>query len=96
MKINGSTEASRLDVPSGTSSSKAGPAAGAEPAGVAVSVRLSEGLASLSAQDSAADFDAGRVEQIKQSIREGSFQVDSGVVADKLIASVNDLFGKVH
>jgi negative regulator of flagellin synthesis FlgM len=59
-------------------------------------VRLSEGLTSLSAQDSAAEFDAGRVEQIKQSIRDGSFEVDSGVVADKLIANVNDLFGNVH
>jgi len=96
MKINGSSEATRLDVASGKPSTKAGPAAGAEPAETAVSVRLSGGLTSLSAQDSVAEFDAGRVEQIKQSIREGSFQVDSGVVADKLIANVNDLFGKVH
>ncbi|CAN0505721.1 unnamed protein product, partial [Phaeothamnion confervicola] len=54
------------------------------------------GLASLSASESNAEFDSGRVEQIKQSIRDGRFEVDSGVVADKLIANVNDLFGNVH
>ena len=96
MKINGSSDPARLDIGSGKVSAKPASATSTEPAGTAASVRLSEGLTSLSAQDSAAEFDAGRVEQIKQSIRDGSFEVDSGVVADKLIANVNDLFGNVH
>jgi len=96
MKINGSTDPTRLDVGTGTPSTKTGSATSTATAGTAASVRLSEGLTSLSANESNAEFDAGRVAQIKQSIRDGSFEVDSGVVADKLIANVNDLFGKVH
>ncbi len=96
MKINGSSDPARLDVGNGKVSTKPNTATGTAAAGTAASVRLSEGLASLTANESNAEFDAGRVEQIKQSIRDGSFEVDSGVVADKLIANVNDLFGNVH
>ena len=96
MKINGSPDPTRLDVGTGKASTKASSTTRTATAGTAASVRLSEGLASLSANESNAEFDAGRVEQIKQSIRDGSFEVDSGVVADKLIANVNDLFGNVH
>lgn len=96
MKINGSADPTRIDVGTGKPSTKPGSATSTATAGTAASVRLSEGLASLSANESNAEFDAGRVEQIKQSIRDGSFEVDSGVVADKLIANVNDLFGNVH
>ena len=96
MKINGSSDPARLDVGNGKASAKANTATSTATAGTAASVRLSEGLASLSANESNAEFDSGRVEQIKQSIRDGSFEVDSGVVADKLIANVNDLFGNVH
>ena len=39
------------------------------------------------------EFDAGRVESIKQAIRDGQFLVDSGVVADKLLQSVQELLG---
>lgn len=40
------------------------------------------------------EFDASRVDAIKQAIRDGKFLVDSGVVADKLLQSVQELFGK--
>lgn len=94
MKVNGSTEPVRLDVATGKPATKA--AGGAAAPASASSVHLSDGVSSLAAGDSGAEFDAGRVEQIKQSIRDGRFSVDSGVVADKLIANVNDLFGNVH
>lgn len=35
--------------------------------------------------------DAGKVAQIKQAISDGRFQVNSGIVADRLIQSVHDL-----
>ncbi len=35
--------------------------------------------------------DAAKVAEIKQAISEGQFQVNSGVVADRLIAAVTDL-----
>lgn len=41
-------------------------------------------------------FDALRVSRIKQSIRDGSFTVDAGAVADKLISGAYDLFIKRH
>lgn len=36
-------------------------------------------------------IDAGKVASIKQAISEGRFQVNSGVVADRLIETVRDL-----
>lgn len=41
-------------------------------------------------------FDTARVNEIKQAIRDGSFKVDAGAVADKLISSGHDLFIKRH
>lgn len=37
--------------------------------------------------------DENKVAEIKQAISEGRFQVNSGVVADRLIQSVRDLIG---
>jgi negative regulator of flagellin synthesis FlgM len=96
MKINGSTDPTRLDVGTGKPAAKATTTSSTERTGNTSSVRLTEGLTALSSGDNSAEFDAGRVQQIKESIRDGSFEVDSGVVADKLIANVNDLFGNVH
>jgi negative regulator of flagellin synthesis FlgM len=59
------------------------------------SVHLGESSAQLqSMQNSMAGapvVDAAKVAEIKQAISEGRFQVNSGVVADRLIASVTDL-----
>lgn len=37
--------------------------------------------------------DVAKVAEIKQAISEGRFQINSGVVADRLIASARDLLG---
>jgi negative regulator of flagellin synthesis FlgM len=59
------------------------------------SVHLGESAAQLqSMQNSMANspvVDAAKVAEIKQAISEGRFQVNSGVVADRLIATVTDL-----
>ena len=95
MKVNGSSDGIRMDPAGGKAAAKTGPGAKTASADTA-SVRLSGASAALSAGESEAEFDTAKVDNIKQAIREGRFGVDSGVVADRMIASVSDLFGPVH
>ena len=53
-------------------------------------------LAALEPELRAPEFDEAKVEAIKQAMREGKFEVDASRVADKLIASVQDLFSSKH
>ena len=57
-------------------------------------VDLSEGSSLLQrveeALNNVAVVDAAQVDAIKQAISEGRFRVDSGVVADKLLAAVRE------
>ena len=95
MKVNGSTDPLRPDLAAGRPAAKSaatGPASNAE----TPSVSLSGPSTSLAAGDSSPAFDASKVAGIKEAIRDGRFEVNSGVVADKLIANVNELFGRVH
>ena len=41
-----------------------------------------------------ASFDQAKVDRISQAIRDGQFQVNAEVIADKLIANAQDLLGK--
>ena len=61
-----------------------------------VKVSLSPAAASLiSASD--ADFDADKVDKVKQSIDDGTYKVDPEVIADKLITNAQELLkGKAH
>jgi len=98
MKINGSTETSALAV-TGKATGK-GSAKATEQSTESAPVRLSDLSARLHALESGssveADFDAQKVESIKQAIRDGKFEVNSEAVADKLISSVHELFGNRH
>lgn len=40
------------------------------------------------------DFDARKVDEVRDAITEGRFKVNSGAVADKLIASVGELLNR--
>jgi negative regulator of flagellin synthesis FlgM len=57
-------------------------------------VELSEGSSLLKQVEEALNdvsvVDAARVEEVKLAISEGRFRVDSGVVADKLLAAVRE------
>ncbi|CAN5276623.1 N/A [soil metagenome] len=97
MKINNSSDRFAADGVTGKSTAKSGGAApsskssaSSDKTKVEVST-LGGTLASLQSELSEPDFDAAKVDQIKQAMRDGQFQVDSGKVADKLIASVQDL-----
>ena len=40
------------------------------------------------------EFDARKVDEVRDAITEGRFNVNSGAVADKLIASVGELLNR--
>lgn len=54
-------------------------------------VQLSALAAQLSASDDDQAFDAVRVSEIKQAISEGRFTINSGAIAERLIASAREL-----
>lgn len=87
MKIDSSTK------PSGTSplketrahsTGKTSPAPGDD-------VQLSVLSATLTTANDEHAFDAGRVSEIRQAISEGRFTINSGAIADRLIASAREL-----
>lgn len=57
-------------------------------------VELSEVAASLRAEGMTPEFDADKVARISQAIAEGNFQVNPGVIADKLIANARELLDR--
>jgi negative regulator of flagellin synthesis FlgM len=74
------------------------PAAPATPGGAEPSARvdLSASAALRSEGLSEPTFDAAKVERIAQAIRDGKFQVNAGVIADKLIANAQELLGRTQ
>lgn len=73
------------------------PKTSAPPQQSSTSVSLGSTAAQLSKMEAsmanAPVVDANKVAEIKQAISEGKFQVNSGIVADRLIQSVRDLIG---
>lgn len=58
---------------------------------VSEEVQLSSLASELLAPGSEAPFDVGRVEEIKQAIAQGRFNINAGAIADRLIASAKEL-----
>ena len=87
MKIESSTKPSgtpTIKEARGHSTGKAASVAGDD-------VQLSGLSAQLRSQDGEQAFDAARVSEIKQAITEGRFTINTGAIADRLIASAKEL-----
>lgn len=97
MKIGNPMDVFRTGAPPAGAAASTTDPAGVRPRGAtgpraagerSATVKLSARLATLKGSDGAdGSFDAGRVEQMKAAIANGSFKVDAGAVADKLISS---------
>lgn len=98
MKINGGSSIKPVS-PTGAQDVTAGKTAGTQstggtaPAGDKVEITsLSSQLAQLEKMlGDVGVVDSARVDAIKQAITEGRFQIDSDVVADKLLSTVREL-----
>jgi negative regulator of flagellin synthesis FlgM len=94
MKINGSSDPLRLNGNAPAGKGKTAEKTDTAPAGDTVKLSgLPAQLAKLveEAQAPNAVFDQSRVDAIKEAIRRGDFKVDSNVVADRLIQTVQEL-----
>jgi negative regulator of flagellin synthesis FlgM len=58
-------------------------------------VELSSTATALLAGASSPEFDAAKVERMKQAIADGSFKVNADVIADKLIANAQEMLDAV-
>ena len=70
-----------------------GKAAAPAPAAESAKVDLSTQAALRASGDGS--FDQAKVDRIAQAIRDGTFQVNAGAIADKLIANAQELLGRV-
>jgi negative regulator of flagellin synthesis FlgM len=59
-------------------------------------VQLSNTASTLLSGASAPEFDAQKVARMSQAIQDGSFKVNHGAIADKLIANAKEVLGKVQ
>ncbi|WP_298234179.1 flagellar biosynthesis anti-sigma factor FlgM [uncultured Azohydromonas sp.] len=62
-------------------------------AGSSTQVALSSAAASLLGGEDAS-FDAAKVERIAQAIRDGSFRINAGAIADKLLDNAQELLAR--
>lgn len=96
MKINGFNDGMALERSTGGKSPAGSAPAPGKAAGSSVSLSdLATRLHSIEAELSSGEpFDAAKVEEIKQAMRDGQFKVNADVVADRLIESMKELLGK--
>lgn len=80
--------------PSQTPAAVPTPAAAPAAPAATTTVALSSAATELRAMPSSAEFDAEKVARISTAIAEGRFQVNPGVIADKLIANARELLSR--
>ncbi|HSN46844.1 MAG TPA: flagellar biosynthesis anti-sigma factor FlgM [Casimicrobiaceae bacterium] len=106
MKINHSTVSGQGSKPAVSSAGtaplerpNAAPAKSSPEAGGGASVQLSALSKELAALESSlatgGAFDAGKVQEIKEAIRSGTLSVNAQVVAEKMLAGLQEMFAKV-
>lgn len=95
MKINGFNGNTPIERSGGKPAANEGaPVSRPESANVSIS-DLAAQLHSIEAELSTSEpFDASRVEEIKQAMRDGQFKVNPEVVADRLIESMKQLLAR--
>ena len=97
MKITPNTEPLRPDRVAATPDARTAATKGNEPVAEAERVQLSNlaaRLNQLEAQFGQSDFDAKKVEQVRNAIADGRFKVNADAVADRLLTSVAELLGR--
>ena len=65
------------------------------PGSTSATVKLSRTATELLGAAVDDSFDQTKVEQVRQSISDGSYKINHEVIADKLIANAKELLGKV-
>jgi negative regulator of flagellin synthesis FlgM len=78
----------------GERSSAAAAPAKPHPAGQEESAKVELSAAALAVTEGNADFDAEKVQRIAQAIRDGKYEVNADVIADKLIANARELLDR--
>ncbi|CAM5790095.1 flagellar biosynthesis anti-sigma factor FlgM [Castellaniella caeni] len=93
MKVNSTSSNPLLNGVSGNTRTDSPASSGASPAGSArADVDLSPAARQLAALNSSdADVRAARVQQIRDALASGELQIDTGKIADSLLASVREL-----
>lgn len=97
MKITPNTEPLRHDRVVATPDARTAATKGNEPVAEAERVQLSNlaaRLNQLEAQFGQSDFDAKKVEEVRNAIADGRFKVNADAVADRLLTSVAELLGR--
>jgi|SRR5215470_5745983 len=96
MKINGSTDTRRIEQSSGPTA-KPTESVG-QPVAAADQVQLSDLAAHLGSLEASlkadGEFDAARVDRMREALAKGGYQVDAETVADKLIADARALLAR--
>lgn len=96
MKISNTSEPLRPDRVGTATDARPAVSKGGEPVTETERVQVSDLASRLSKLESqfGGEFDAKKVEEVRNAISEGRFKVNSDAVAEKLLSSVAELLGK--